>query len=143
MFNVRDTKFVPGFHVTEPVEEVPGFRVGVVEDPPGFRVAHDGPVLGRDSVIAKEALAGSWIPPISWNVPYDGIAPDFFGGFPQRSRDAPAPSSDIRTADYCSRVIANCKDRCSGIYADKGGNLGFSWMRKCIRDCVTPTGCVY
>ena len=28
MFNVRDTKFVPGFHVTEPVEEVPGFRVG-------------------------------------------------------------------------------------------------------------------
>lgn len=43
MFNVRDTEFVPGFHVTEPVEEVPGFRVGVVEDPPGFRVAHDGP----------------------------------------------------------------------------------------------------
>lgn len=27
MFNVRDTKFVPGFNVREPVEEVPGFRV--------------------------------------------------------------------------------------------------------------------
>lgn len=143
MFNARDTKFVPGFHVREPAEDVPGFRVGVVEDPLGFRMAPDGPILGRSSVIAKGALGGSWIPPMSWNVPYDGIVPDFFGGFPQRSHDAPAPSSDIRTADYCSRVIANCKDRCSGIYADKGGSLGFSWMRKCIRDCVTPTGCVY
>lgn len=27
MFNFRETKFVPGFHVKEPVEEVPGFRV--------------------------------------------------------------------------------------------------------------------
>jgi hypothetical protein len=27
MFNVRDTKFVPGFRVRAPVEEVPGFRV--------------------------------------------------------------------------------------------------------------------
>lgn len=27
MFNVRDTKFVPGFNVKEPMEEVPGFRV--------------------------------------------------------------------------------------------------------------------
>src|SRR5688572_6279118 len=59
-------------------------------------------------------------PAAPWNVPSDGIVPDFFSGFPQRSRDAPTfPSSDIRTADYCSRVIANCKDRCSGIYADK------------------------
>jgi hypothetical protein len=27
MFNVRDTNFVPGFNVKEPIEEVPGFRV--------------------------------------------------------------------------------------------------------------------
>ena len=66
MFNVQDTRFVPGFHVREPVEEVPGFRVGVVEDPPGFGM-EPGPVLGRSSVIAEEALGGSWIPPISWN----------------------------------------------------------------------------
>lgn len=123
MFNVRNTKVVPGFHVREPVP--------------------DGTALGRSSVIANEALGRSWIPPILWNVPYDGAALELFAGFPQRSRDVPAPSPDIRTADYCSRVIANCKDRCSGIYADKGGSLGFPWMRKCIRDCVTPTGCVY
>ena len=120
------------------MEEVPGFRVRVA---PGFDMAPDGPVFGRSSVIAEEALGGPR--PIWWNGLVDGIAPDFLSGFPQRSRNAPAPSSDIQTADYCSQVIANCKDRCSGIYADKGGNLGFSWMRKCIRDCVTPTGCVY
>jgi hypothetical protein len=125
-------------------DRLPGFRVGVVEDPPGFRMAPDGSVLGSSAATAKEAPGDSWIPTIPWNVPSDGILPDFLSGFPQRSRDAPAfPSPDIQTADYCSRVIANCKDRCAGIYADKGGSLGFPWMRKCIRDCVTPTGCVY
>ena len=125
-------------------DSLPGFRVSVVEEPPGFRMAPDGSVLGSSSATAKEAPWGSWIPTMPWNVPSGGIVPDFLSGFPQRGRDAPAfPSSDMRTADYCSRVIANCKDRCSGIYADKGGSLGFPWMRKCIRDCVTPTGCVY
>ena len=28
MFNFRQTKFVPGFRVKEPAQEVPGFRVG-------------------------------------------------------------------------------------------------------------------
>ena len=132
MFNVRDTKFVPGFHV------------GVWEGPPGFRMAPDGSVIGPSSATAKEAPGGSWISAIPLSVPSGGIVPDFLSGVPQRTGDVPGfPSSDIRTADYCSRVIANCKDRCAGIYADKGGSLGFPWMRKCIRDCVTPTGCVY
>jgi hypothetical protein len=103
-------------------DRLSGFRVGIVEDPPGFRMAPDGSVLGSSSATAKDALGGSWLPTTPWNVPSDGIVPDFFSGF-QRSRDEPTfPSSDIRTADYCSRVIANCKDRCSGICADKGGS---------------------
>jgi hypothetical protein len=33
----------------------------LLPDPPGFRMAPDSPALRRSSVIAKEALGGSWI----------------------------------------------------------------------------------
>jgi hypothetical protein len=57
MFNVRDTKFVPGFHVKEPVEEVPGFRV-----------APDGSILQSPANVPSSrgqslGASDSWLQP--------------------------------------------------------------------------------
>jgi hypothetical protein len=73
MFNVRDTKFVPGFHVREPVEEVPGFRV-----------APDGSILQSSANIPSsrdQSLdADSWLQP--WPTAKPGLTSNlaFLGG---------------------------------------------------------------
>jgi len=57
MFNVRDARFVPGFRVKEPVEEVPGFRV-----------APDGSILQRAENVSSATGqsvgdSGNWLQP--------------------------------------------------------------------------------
>jgi len=54
-----------------------------------------------------------------------------------------APPSPVSTDDYCREVVANCRRQCAARYETLGGSLGFPWMRKCIRDCVAPSGCSY
>jgi|SRR5688572_4648050 hypothetical protein len=68
MFNVRDTKLVPGFHVREPMEEVPGFRVApdgsILEPSVNIPSARDQSLRASDSWLqpwptAKPGLAGN------------------------------------------------------------------------------------
>jgi hypothetical protein len=164
MFNFSEEDFVPGFRMRDPKDEAPGFRMAPDASIQNLMGAWSsayrrysapdswltpGPASNQSTNLAFRfgggltgAAADSTWPSASSPLPYfDPVAAD---DFPQRSHETPNfPPSDMRTADYCSRVIANCKDRCAGIYADKGGSLGFPWMRKCIRDCVAPSGCVY
>lgn len=61
MFNVRDTKFVPGFNVREPVEEVPGFRVA----PAGsiLQGSVNTPLSRGRGVGAPESWGHTWTTP--------------------------------------------------------------------------------
>ena len=106
MFNVRDTRFVPGFHVREPEEEVPGFRV-----------APDGSILpssasipsSRDqSLGASDSWSQPW--PTGKSGPTSNLA--FLGGGlagmlgastpPAPSDVEPAAAGDLKCQGDCS-----------------------------------------
>jgi len=63
MFNFRETKFVPGFHVKEPVDEVPGFRLA----PDGSIRQHSGdvPPSTDPSFVSPERWPLAWLTPKS------------------------------------------------------------------------------
>lgn len=105
MFNVRDTKFVPGFHVTDPLEEVPGFRV-----------AQDGSILQSSPNISSGGQSpvpsDTWLPP--WSTPRSGRTSNlaFLGGglsgllgasTPPALQDVePAAAGDLKCQGVCS-----------------------------------------
>jgi hypothetical protein len=74
MFNFRETKFVPGFRVSEPKEEVPGFRL-----------APDGSIRQSSADVASSTDPG-FIAPESWMQPRPMFKPEsannlaFLGG---------------------------------------------------------------
>ena len=118
MFNVP-THF--GFNVS-PDLETPGFRVG----PTGSPVKAGDYASGYPSTMASPANMGV-------------LLPDFF-----RSSGSSVPITPASAGlDNCPEIIANCKAMCFAQYEELGGELGFVWMRRCIRDCVAPTGCSY
>jgi hypothetical protein len=106
MFNVRDTKFVPGFNVREPVEEVPGFRV-----------APDGSTLQSSANISSSrgqslGFPDSWLRP--WLAPKPGPMSNlaFLGGGlagmlgastpPALQNVEPAAAGDLKCQGVCS-----------------------------------------
>jgi hypothetical protein len=113
-----------GFNV-RPDTGVPGFRVGLPEDPPGFAINNDGSIR----------RAGTS------NTPVYGFDPDALS-LPIAS-SLSGPITGVTTDEYCRQIVANCRTKCSARYEALGGGLGFPWMRICIRDCVAPSGCSY
>lgn len=124
MFNVRDTELVPGFHVREPVEELPGFRV-----------APDGSIL-QPSVNIPSArdqslrASDSWLQP--WPTAKPGLAghlaflggglPGMFGAStpPALPDVEPAAAGDLK----CQGVCSLGGDRgMTGAYRQGGDNL--------------------
>ena len=132
MFNVQP---VPDFNVSS-VQDSPGFRVGQPKDVPGFRVRPFIPGFRLNT--AGQSVDGN--PASTVGVSAYGITPYIPG---LSDMDMPAPATPVVTDDYCRQVIANCRTQCATRYEALGGNLGFPWMRKCIRDCVAPSGCSY
>jgi hypothetical protein len=103
MFNFRETKFVPGFHVREPVEEVPGFRL-----------VPDGSIRQSSTDVASSTDQGlsapeNWLQP--WPTSKPGLTSNlaFLGGglagmggvpTPQAVQDAlPVAGGDLKCVD--------------------------------------------
>src|SRR5260370_26977686 len=112
-----------GFNVSPAI--TPGFRVGLPEDLPGFRINQDGSVRRVSSS----------------NAPAYGFNP--YALNLSVAASPTAPPTPVATDDYGREIIANCRTKCSARYEALGGGLGFPWMRVCIRDCVAPSGCSY
>lgn len=120
MFNVRDTKLVPGFHVREPVEEVPGFRV-----------APDGSILQNSANIPSSrgpnlGVSDSWLQP--WQTakpgPTSGLA--FLGGglagmFDASTRPALPDVEPVAAGDYkCQAYGGGRHSGMTGAYQVEG-----------------------
>jgi hypothetical protein len=100
-----------------------GFNVDPRDAVPGFRVEPAGQV----------GLAKNTANPFGMSTL---AAPGFLSPFVTN-----AQSIIPTTYDNCPEIIANCKAACVDRYEMLGGDLGFVWMRRCIRDCVEPSGC--
>jgi hypothetical protein len=106
MFNFRETKFVPGFRVKEPVKEVPGFRL-----------APDGSIRQSSADVAS-STDQSLLAPESWLQPWPTSKPEptsnlaFLGGglagmLGDSTRPAlqdvePAAAGDLKCQGVCS-----------------------------------------
>ena len=106
MFNFRENKFVPGFHVREPVEEVPGFRL-----------APDGSIRQSSAEIASSTDQGLGAPE-NWLQPWSTFKPGatsnlaFLGGGlfgmpgdstqPASQDFEPAAAGDLKCQGVCS-----------------------------------------
>jgi len=115
-------------HIGFNVPSIPswiGFRVGAEQD-------HLGPETATEYAMPHASAADMGEEIVNPYVPYLRI-----GSIPLGPQPLPV------TDDYCRQVIANCRTKCAERYELLGGNLGFPWMRMCIRDCVAPSGCGY
>ena len=117
MFNVRP---VIGFNVSAPV--TPGFRVNASRDPGAFRSDEAAPLSWK----GNPYIFGDLLTPYGLDLP------------PKEP-----PFSPASTDDYCREVVRNCNAKCLDRYELLGGQLGPVWWRRCVRDCVAPTGCSY
>jgi hypothetical protein len=106
MFNFRETKFVPGFRVKEPVKEVPGFRL-----------AQDGSIRQSSADVAS-STDQSLLAPESWLQPWPTSKPEptrnlaFLGGGlagtlgdstrPVLQDVEPAAAGDLKCQGVCS-----------------------------------------
>lgn len=147
MLNVRPTSYVPGFNVDPSVFE-PGFHVdekearrwAILNAPdvgrsfslpvkdagmPGLRAQAVNDILGQPTDAART---------------YDPFGLDVLVPLP--------PLPYHRTTVNCAKIISDCKDRCAARFeiqpfpGPSGANQ-FTMMRRCIRDCVAPSGCSY
>ena len=121
MFNVQPEL---GFNVSPAV--TPGFRVGLPEDRTASSIDTIEPMSRAGSSNATAYAFNPYI--FDLGVATSPLAP---------------PSRVSVDDDYYPKIIANCRSQCSARYETLGGELGFPWMRVCIRNCVAPSGCSY
>jgi len=124
MFNVRDARFVPGFRVKEPVEEVPGFRV-----------APDGSILQRAENVSSATGqsvgdSGNWLQPWPTSKPATTSNLAFLGGglAGMLGASTPSPVEDVEPAAAgdlkCQGVCSLGGDRgMTGAYREGRDNL--------------------
>ena len=117
MFNLRtEPEYVPGFHVRDS-DEVPGFRMPVGDAEP-----HISNGLDLYSPYPFAAIGGSYATsPWQYSNPGADMAVD------------------------CEKIIAECHDRCVSRFEIRPFPEGdqFVGYRRCMRDCVAPSGCSY
>jgi len=124
MFNVRDGKFVPGFNVKEPIEEVPGFRV-----------APDGSAL-QSSVDTALPTDQGFVAPRGWPRPWPTFGPysannlAFLGGGLAGMADGPMPSA-VQDIQPVAAGDLKCQGECS-----QGGDWGMTGAYRQGRDVL-------
>jgi hypothetical protein len=160
MFNVELDTSVPGLHVSRK-QGLPGFNVG------------SGNAMGRGPSGASDLPDHALNPYVPWlRLPTGrddhGYPPADMNAYALRSTpDFPAatyqpasyyPNSlpwywlpafpNVQTADNCPEIIENCRQQCTDRYS--AGTLRGARgpdaplvLRRCIRDCVAPSGCSY
>ena len=144
MFNVRETKFVPGFRVRDPKEDVSGFRVA------------------PDNLIQRSATDflpyGSFEPDRSgWLSDYFPDANDRFARNPylggglasqmgQGGQYLSEPNSDwnyppqMWAANGPDTASAKCHARCVEQTVGRGLPDSFTAYRRCMRACLNSMG---
>jgi hypothetical protein len=159
MFNVKPDTGVPGLYVSGK-KGLPGFNVG------------GGNAIGRGPSGAFDLPNHVLNPYVPWlRLPTGGddhgypradmnayalrSVPDFAATY-QLASDSPnslpwypLPAfPNVRTADNCPEIIEGCRRQCTDRYV--AGTLGGARgpdaplvLRRCIRDCVAPSGCSY
>ena len=133
MFNFRETKFVPGFRVRDPKEDVPGFRV-----------APDGLVRGSATdIFLHESLSpalSSWLP--NGN---DRFAGNPYLGNGQTGQVGQYLSDQNSDWNYPSQMWAGrdpdtawakCHARCVEQTVGRGLPDSFTAYRRCMRACL-------
>jgi len=100
---------------------------------PGFRVDASGnPGVRQDDGIVSSSWKGN---------PY--VLADLLQPYPLDLPTGKPLYSPAADDDYCQRVVRNCQTKCADQYELLGRNLGPSWFRVCVRNCVLPSGCSY
>ncbi len=66
------------------------------------------------------------------------------------SPDPASPNMEIASSDGCAQIIDACQRQCWILFADKGlealpgsGRDSVGRYRRCVRECVAPSGCSY
>jgi hypothetical protein len=140
------TMFNSHFHT-----DLPGFRLSMTEDEPGFRIDTNDSI--RHSVVSAPSHVfypgGANADPSAGLNAYASVSPaDFVNS---RSNSTAyrmlGASPYMQKADNCPQIIENCRLRCTGRYLDgmlpgRGSDAPMV-LRRCIRDCVGPSGCSY
>jgi len=124
MFNVSPRSVVPGFNV-----QVPGFRLPL---PRGGDDARYPPADMNAYVLRSEPDFAATYQPSPNSLPWYWL-PEF---------------PNVRTADNCPEIIDNCQRQCvdqfaAGTLRGARGSDAPMVLRRCVRECVAPSGCSY
>lgn len=68
----------------------------------------------------------------------------------RQAADPVLPNAEIASSDSCAQVIDACRRKCTALFADRGlealpgsGRDSHGRYRRCVRECVAPSGCSY
>ena len=112
-----------------PRTDVPGFRVGLPDDVPGFNIDNNGlPRRGfaRSSNPDIRLMGSVWENPIG---PTNWIAYKY-------GQDAERPSPLDMFAAISRSKREECLDKCLHLLPSPSGDLQSSEFRKCYRECI-------
>jgi hypothetical protein len=108
---------------------VPGFRVGLAEDVPGFNIDDNG--------LPRRGLAGSSSQgtPLIGSVWENQIGPANWIAYIFGQESARPSASDMLAAISRSKR-EECLDKCLHLLPSPSGDLQASEFRKCYRECI-------
>jgi len=112
-----------------PTTALPGFRVGLPEDVPGFNIDNNGlPRLGFVGSSGPDTppMGSVWENPIG---PTNWIAYKF-------GQDPARPSASDMLAAISRSKREECLDKCLHLLPSPSGDLQASEFRKCYRECI-------
>jgi hypothetical protein len=112
-----------------PATALPGFRVGLPEDVPGFNIDNNG--LPRRGFVDSSSqgtppMGSVWENPIG---PTNWIAYKF-------GEDSARPSVSDMLAAISRSKREECLDKCLHLLPSPSGDLQSSEFRKCYRECI-------
>lgn len=137
MFNLRETKFVPGFRVRDPKEDVPGFRVA--PDNLVQRSATDLPdrggwlsdnFLDANDRFARNPYLGGGLASLIGQA----------GQYPSEQNSEWNYPSQTWSANGPDTAWAKCHARCVEQTVGRGLPDSFTAYRRCMRACLNSMG---
>ena len=112
-----------------PTTALPGFRVGLPEDGPGFNIDNNG--LPRRGFVDSSGR-GTRLMESVWENP---IGPTNWMAY-KFGQDAAQPSAPDMLAAISRSKREECLDKCLHLLPSPSGDLQASEFRKCYRECI-------